>query len=59
MSCCICNRAGHDEELHGAEGREILELREEVLRLRLALERIYRGDTPAHKIAANALTHPA
>jgi hypothetical protein len=27
MACCICNRAGHDEELHGEEGEEILALR--------------------------------
>lgn len=27
MSCSICNQAGHDEELHGEEGAEILDLR--------------------------------
>ncbi len=37
MSCCICNRAGHDEELHGDEGVEILELRERVSDLERAL----------------------
>lgn len=35
MACCIRNGAGHDEELHGEEGKEIeiLELRERVLTL--------------------------
>lgn len=38
MACCICDRAGHDEELHGEEGEEILTLRAETRTLRRALE---------------------
>lgn len=43
MSCCICNKAGHDEELHGDEGIEILELRERCLRYERALRLILEG----------------
>jgi hypothetical protein len=38
MACCICDRAGHDEELHGEEGAEILELREQVRTMRSLLQ---------------------
>lgn len=37
MACSICNKAGHDEELHGDEGQELLQLREDNRRMRIAL----------------------
>lgn len=43
MACCICNKAGHDEQLHGEEGEEILELRARCLRYERALRLILEG----------------
>lgn len=40
MSCSICDGAGHDEELHGKEGQEILQLREENRELRAILKKV-------------------
>lgn len=59
MSCCICDKAGHDEEIHGEEGEEILALREQVAELRVRLEEarplvVYTGTQAGPHLAAKA-----